>query len=33
MLQKYFWDVGNSFFRTIDKEYSSFEISFSITKI
>ena len=22
--QKYFWGVGSSFFRTIDKEYSSF---------
>ena len=32
MLQKYFWDVGSSFFR-IDKEYSSFGINFSITKI
>ena len=32
MLQKYFWHVGSSFFRTIDKEYSSFGISFSIAK-
>ena len=33
MLQKYFWDVGSSFFRKIDKEYSSFGISLSIAKI
>ena len=32
-MQKYFWDVGSSFFITIDKEDSSFGISFSIAKI
>ena len=32
MLQKYVWDVESLFFRTIDKEYSSFGISFSIAK-
>ena len=33
ILEKYFRDVGRSFFKTIDKEYSSFRISFSIAKI
>ena len=33
MLQKYFWDVESSFFRTVDKEYSSFAKSFFIAKI
>ena len=27
---KYFWDLGNLFFRTIGEEYSSFGINFSI---
>ena len=33
MLEKYFWKVWSSFFRTIDKEYNSFGISFSVAKI